>query len=125
MLAVGRARPPSRISWMPACWTQPMSELLPAPQRRNSAGSQPNPRASAAYNLALSERRSLAARNYLVRQGVPPERMRIVPFGETQRRSQGSGRLEYARDRRVEFVFTDLRGLDIIFQDQEADLQLE
>ncbi|MBE9156030.1 OmpA family protein [Nodosilinea sp. LEGE 06152] len=84
-----------------------------------------DPRASAAYNLALSERRSLAARNYLVRQGVPPERMRIVPFGETQRRSQGSGRVEYARDRRVEFVFTDLRGLDIIFQDQEADLQLE
>ncbi|PSN14043.1 cell envelope biogenesis protein OmpA [filamentous cyanobacterium CCT1] len=84
-----------------------------------------DPRASAAYNLALSERRSLAARNYLVRQGVPPERMRIVPFGETQRRSQGSGRVEYARDRRVEFVFTDLRGLEITFQDQEADLQLE
>ncbi|MBE9109833.1 OmpA family protein [Nodosilinea sp. LEGE 07298] len=84
-----------------------------------------DPRASAAYNLALSERRSLAARNYLIQEGVPPERMRIVPFGETQRRSEGSGRVEYARDRRVEFVFTDVRGLDIIFVDQEADLQLE
>lgn len=84
-----------------------------------------DPRASAAYNLALSERRALAARNYLVSQGVPAERMRIVPFGLTQRRSDESSRLAYARDRRVEFVFTDLRGLDITFIDQEADLQLE
>ncbi|WP_017301911.1 OmpA family protein [Nodosilinea nodulosa] len=84
-----------------------------------------DPRASNAYNLALSERRALAARDYLIRKGVPMERMRIVPLGETQRRSQGSGPLPYARDRRVEFVFTDVRGLDIIFQDQEGDLQLE
>ncbi len=84
-----------------------------------------DPRASAAYNLALSERRALAARDYLVRRGVPMERMRIVPFGLTQRRSDESSRLAYARDRRVEFIFTDLRGLDIIFVDQEADLQLE
>ena len=84
-----------------------------------------DPRASAAYNLALSERRASAARDYLLRQGVAPERMRIVPFGLTQRRSQDSSRLAYARDRRVEFVFTDLRGLEIIFIDQEADLQLE
>jgi outer membrane protein OmpA-like peptidoglycan-associated protein len=75
--------------------------------------------------MALSERRALAARDYLLRQGVAPERMRIVPFGLTQRRSQDSSRLAYARDRRVEFIFTDLRGLEIIFIDQEADLQLE
>lgn len=84
-----------------------------------------DPRASAAYNLALSERRALAARDYLLRRGVAPERMRIVPFGLTQRRSDGNTRLDFARDRRVEFVFTDLRGLDIIFVNQEDDLQLE
>ncbi|MFH7244944.1 MAG: OmpA family protein [Spirulina sp.] len=84
-----------------------------------------DPRASAAYNLALSERRALAARDYLLRQGVAPERMQIVPFGLTQRRSQDSSRLAYARDRRVEFVFNDLRGLEIIFINQEDDLQLE
>lgn len=84
-----------------------------------------DPRASAAYNLALSERRANAARNYLIAQGVPPERMQIVPFGLTQRRSDNSGPLPYARDRRVEFIFTDLRGFDIIFVEQEADLQLE
>ena len=84
-----------------------------------------DPRASNAYNLALSERRALSARDYLIRKGVPMERMRIVPFGETQRRSEGSGRVDFARDRRVEFIFTDVRGLDIIFLNQEADLQLE
>lgn len=84
-----------------------------------------DPRASVAYNQALSERRSLSARDYLIRQGIAPERMRIVPFGESQRRSQGSSRLDYARDRRVEFVFEDTQGLDIIFIDVETDLQLE
>jgi outer membrane protein OmpA-like peptidoglycan-associated protein len=84
-----------------------------------------DPRASVAYNLALSERRALAARDYLLRQCVAPERMRILPMGESQRRSQGDTRLDFARDRRVELIFTDLRGLEIIFIDQENDLQLE
>lgn len=84
-----------------------------------------DPRASVAYNQALSERRALAARDYLVRRGVAPERLRIVPFGESQRRTTGSSRLDYARDRRVEFVFNDTRGLDIIFENLETDLQLE
>lgn len=84
-----------------------------------------DPRASVAYNQALSERRALAARDYLLRQGIAAERMRIVPFGESQRRSEGSTRLDYARDRRVEFIFTDTQGIDIIFVDVESDLQLE
>ncbi|MEM6520880.1 MAG: OmpA family protein, partial [Cyanobacteria bacterium P01_D01_bin.71] len=84
-----------------------------------------DPRASDAYNQALSERRSLSARDYLLGQGIAAERMRIVPFGETRRRSQGTTRLDYARDRRVEFVFTDTQGIDIIFEDVESDLQLE
>ena len=84
-----------------------------------------DPRASVAYNQALSERRALAARDYLVRQGIPAEQLRIVPFGESQRRTTGSSRVDYARDRRVEFVFADTRGLDIVFEDLETDLQIE
>ena len=84
-----------------------------------------DPRASVAYNQALSERRSTAARDYLLQQGIAPERMRIVPFGESQRATTGSERIDYARDRRVEFVFEDTRGIDIIFVNQEADLQIE
>jgi outer membrane protein OmpA-like peptidoglycan-associated protein len=84
-----------------------------------------DPRASDAYNQALGNRRSLAARNYLLRQGIPPERMTIRSLGERQRRTIGTERLDYARDRRVEFIFQDARGLEIIFEDQETDLQLE
>ena len=84
-----------------------------------------DPRASDAYNQALGGRRALAARNYLLRQGIAPEQMTIRSFGETQRRTAGTERLDYARDRRVEFIFTDTRGLEIIFENQETDLQLE
>lgn len=84
-----------------------------------------DPRASDAYNQALGNRRAMAARNYLLRQGIPPERMTIRSFGEMQRRTTGSDVLDYARDRRVEFIFQDTRGLDIIFEDQESDLQVE
>jgi len=51
--------------------------------------------------------------------------MTIRSFGETQRRTTGSGVVDYARDRRVEIIFQDLRGLEIIFEDQETDLQIE
>ncbi|MEO0540376.1 MAG: OmpA family protein [Cyanobacteria bacterium P01_A01_bin.105] len=84
-----------------------------------------DPRATDAYNQALGERRAVSARDYLLRSGIAPERMRIRSFGETQRATTGRDRIDYARDRRVEFIFLDTRGLDIIFEDQERDLQLE
>ncbi|HEY9807198.1 MAG TPA: OmpA family protein, partial [Candidatus Obscuribacterales bacterium] len=84
-----------------------------------------DPRASDAYNLDLGRCRALAARNYLLRQGVAPERMTIRSLGETQRQTTGSSRVDYARDRRAEFTFQDVRGVDIIFESQEEDLQIE
>lgn len=84
-----------------------------------------DPRASVAYNQALGERRARAARDYLRQKGIAPERLRIISYGESNRIATGSGRVDYARDRRVEFIFTDTRGLDIIFEDQERDLQIE
>ncbi len=84
-----------------------------------------DPRASDAYNQDLSNRRALAVRNYLLRQGIAPERMTIRALGKTQRLTTGTESIDYARDRRVEFVFQDARGLEIIFEDQEEDLQVE
>lgn len=84
-----------------------------------------DPRASDEYNLALGRRRALAARNYLLRQGVAPERMTIRSLGKRQRVSEGTDRLDYARDRRVEIIYKDVRGIDIIIEGQEQDLQLE
>ncbi len=84
-----------------------------------------DPRANDAYNQALGMRRAIAARNYLLRQGIEPERMTIRSFGEQERRTTGTDVVDYARDRRAEFIFKDVRGIDIIFEDQETDLQIE
>ncbi len=84
-----------------------------------------DPRASDEYNRELGFRRSRAVRNYLMRLGVPSERMTVRSLGETQRAAQGDQVIDYARDRRVEIEFTDVRDVEIKFENQESDLQLE
>ena len=84
-----------------------------------------DPRASNEYNRELGFRRSRAVRNYLMRQGVPSERMTVRSLGETQRATQGDQIIDYARDRRVEIEFTDIRDVEIKFENQQEDLQLE
>ncbi|XGW00149.1 MAG: OmpA family protein [Leptolyngbya sp. BL-A-14] len=82
-----------------------------------------DPRASDVYNLALGGRRALAARNYLLRKGIAPERMTIRSLGERQPIAGGNTRLDYARDRRAEFIYRDARDIEVIIQEQ--DLQIE
>jgi outer membrane protein OmpA-like peptidoglycan-associated protein len=82
-----------------------------------------DPRASDAYNLNLGARRAQNTRNYLLRQGIAAERMTIRSFGERQRATQGSRKIDYARDRRVEINFKDARDIEVIVQ--EEDLQIE
>ena len=60
-----------------------------------------------------------------MQQGVAPERMTIVPLGESKLKKPGNTVLEHAYNRRVEISFQDLRGMDIIFEEQDSDLQLE
>lgn len=84
-----------------------------------------DPRASDTYNRELSFRRSRAVRNYLMGQGIASERMILRSLGETQRTSQGNQITDYARDRRVEIEFVDVRDVEIRFENQESDLQLE
>ncbi len=82
-------------------------------------------RASNQYNLALSKRRAISTRNYLLQQGIKPERMTILPLGESKLKKPGNTILEHAYNRRVEIIFHDLRGANIIFEEQDSDLQLE
>ena len=82
-------------------------------------------RASNQYNLNLSKQRAIAARNYLLQQGVQPERMTILPLGESKLKKPGNTSLEHAYNRRVEIEFQDLRGIDIRLEEQNSDLQLE
>ncbi len=82
-------------------------------------------RASVAYNQDLAKRRATNARNYLVKKGIAPERMTIRSFGERKLRTEENNRVDYARNRRVEVLFFDVRGIDIEFENQEGDLQIE
>ncbi|MEL6459145.1 MAG: OmpA family protein [Cyanobacteria bacterium J06621_15] len=82
-------------------------------------------RASDAYNQDLAKRRATNARNYLIRRGIRPERMTIRSFGERKLRTQENNVVDYARNRRVEVLFFDIRGIDIKFENQERDLQIE
>ena len=63
-------------------------------------------RGTAEYNLALGERRALAARNYLVSLGIPGERLRTVSYGKEFPFDPGKTDEAYARNRRAHFVVT-------------------
>ena len=82
-------------------------------------------RASVAYNQDLAKRRATNARNYLVKKGIASERMTIRSFGERKLRTEENNVVDYARNRRVEVLFFDVRGIDIEFENQEGDLQIE
>lgn len=82
-------------------------------------------RASDAYNIDLGFRRAKSARNYLLRKGIASERMTVKTFGESKLISPNREIIDFARDRRVEIEFTDIRDIEIRFENQESDLQLE
>jgi outer membrane protein OmpA-like peptidoglycan-associated protein len=84
-----------------------------------------DPRANQAYNQALGRRRALAVRNYLLQQGIAPQRMTIRSWGFSKRRSNDQGVGPYALDRRVELEYRDLRGGELEIIDRLDDLQPE
>jgi outer membrane protein OmpA-like peptidoglycan-associated protein len=84
-----------------------------------------DPRADNDYNQRLGMRRAIATRKYLVNQGIDPARITIRSLGETRLKSPRRQVLDYARDRRVEFRYRDIRGVQLEVIEQEDDLQLE
>lgn len=60
-------------------------------------------RGSDEYNLALGERRALAAQNYLVSLGVDPRRLSTISYGEERPLAPGNGEAAWAQNRRAEF----------------------
>jgi len=63
-------------------------------------------RGTAEYNLALGERRAVAAQSYLVSLGIPAERLRTVSYGREFPFDPGKDEAAYARNRRAHFVIT-------------------
>ncbi len=63
-------------------------------------------RGTAEYNLALGERRALAARTYLVSLGIPPERLWTVSYGKEFPFDPNHTEDAWAKNRRAHFVVT-------------------
>lgn len=58
------------------------------------------------YNLALGERRAVAARAYLVSLGISADRLRTVSYGKEFPFEPGHDEAAYAKNRRAHFVIT-------------------
>ena len=63
-------------------------------------------RGTAEYNLALGERRAIAARAYLVSLGISAERLRTVSYGKEFPFDPGHDDGAFAKNRRAHFVIT-------------------
>ena len=60
-------------------------------------------RGSTEYNLALGEKRAMAARDYLVELGANPAQLSIMSYGEERLDDYADTEKSHARNRRVEF----------------------
>ena len=56
------------------------------------------------YNLALGEKRAIEVKNYLIIQGVPSSKIKIISYGEEKPISFGSTEDDWKQNRRVEIA---------------------
>lgn len=63
-------------------------------------------RGTAEYNLALGERRALAAKTYLVSLGIAADKVRTVSYGKEFPFDPGHDDTAWAKNRRAHFVIT-------------------
>lgn len=82
-------------------------------------------RASSQYNMTLSRDRAETTRNYLLKQGIDPARITILSLGESHLKKSGNTIVDHAYNRRVEMIFRDFGGMEIVIEEQNSDLQLE
>jgi peptidoglycan-associated lipoprotein len=63
-------------------------------------------RGTAEYNLALGERRALAAKSYLVSLGIAADKVKTVSYGKEFPFDAGHDDAAWAKNRRAHFVIT-------------------
>ena len=63
-------------------------------------------RGTAEYNLALGERRALAARTYMVSLGIPADKVKVVSYGKEFPFDAGHDNAAWDKNRRAHFVIT-------------------
>ncbi len=61
-------------------------------------------RGSNEYNLSLGENRAIILRNYLVQNGISPDRIQTRSYGEEKPAVEGHDESAWAKNRRGEFV---------------------
>src|SRR5918996_1423963 len=75
--------------------------LIATPNVRASIEGHADERGTREYNQALGERRANAARDFLVSQGVPAERLVVTSWGKERPVAQGSNEEAWAQNRRA------------------------
>ena len=63
-------------------------------------------RGTAEYNLALGERRAVAAQSYFVSLGIPANRLRTVSYGKEFPFDPGHDEAAWGRNRRAHIIIT-------------------
>lgn len=63
-------------------------------------------RGTAEYNLALGDRRAIAARSYLLSLGIVADRIRTVSYGKEFPFDPGQSEAAFAKNRRAHFMLT-------------------
>ena len=66
-----------------------------------------DPRGTNEYNMALGERRALAAKKDLLKRGIPEANMTTVSYGEERILVHGSDEMSWAKNRRDDFVVVE------------------
>lgn len=85
--------------------------LLEYPQTNIQIEGHTDSTGAADYNQNLSERRALSVQNELINQGISPNRMTTVGFGETQPIADNSSETGRQLNRRVVIVIAPQKGL--------------
>ncbi|MCC7073215.1 MAG: OmpA family protein [Deltaproteobacteria bacterium] len=81
------------------------AQMHRVPKVRVMIGGHADERGDSAYNLALGERRGMTAQEYLLRLGIPRQRIHIVSLGEEQPVAMGHAEDSWSQNRRDEFTF--------------------
>ncbi len=75
--------------------------MLANPSVKGSIEGHADERGTREYNLALGERRASSARDFLVANGVPAERLTVISWGKERPVAQGSDESAWAQNRRA------------------------
>jgi peptidoglycan-associated lipoprotein len=82
------------------------SKLTAMPEFQLKISGHADERGSDEYNLALGQRRAVAAKRYLVDHGIDASRLEVVSYGEERPVCSASGEDCWYRNRRAEFEIT-------------------